>query len=169
MRVVLAAALLASAGCRIDLDHGEEARRCKTTNAAGDPIPVCDEAESHSDFAWIESKILSANCFGSSCHGSATATGKLDLSVGHAYATLMGATGAGVLSDVDKVHNLVVPGEPNKSYLFFMIRGVEATDGSPPFSTPPSTIGYMPSKSSVLCCQKIDAIERWILAGALND
>jgi hypothetical protein len=81
----------------------------------------------------------------------------------------MGPTGAGVLSDVDKMHNLVVPGEPNKSYLFFMIRGVEASDGAPPFSTPPATIGYMPSKSSVLCCQKIDAIERWILAGAPND
>ena len=164
MRVVLAAVLLASAGCRIDLDHADSGRVCKVSTAA-----VCAEADSHADFAWIESKIFAANCFGSAGHTGPTASGKRDLSVGNSYATLMGPTGTGVMSNVDPSRTLVVPFKPEQSYLFFMVQGVDAADGDPPFTTPPTTIGFMPSKSTTLCCQKIDAIERWILAGAPND
>lgn len=168
MRVVLAAALLASAGCRIDLDHGDtdtmSGRSCKVSTAA-----VCQEAVMHSDFSWIESKIFAANCFGSSCHTGTTASGKRDLTVGNSYATLMGPTGAGVMASIDTSRTLVVPGRPEQSYLFFLIRGIEAAAGDPPFTAPPASIGYMPMSNALLCCQKIDAIEQWILAGAMND
>jgi hypothetical protein len=171
MRVVLAALLasVALAACRIDLDHADTdnnmtGRSCKVSTAA-----VCVEGESHSDFAWIESKIFAANCFGSSCHTGPTASGKRDLTVGSSYATLMGPTGAGVMANMDATRKLVVPGHPEQSYLFFIIRGIDAAEGDPPFTAPPDNIGFMPMSNATICCQKIDAVERWIMAGAMND
>jgi hypothetical protein len=172
MRALHFAVLLAplALGCRIDLDHNEQGddmtgRSCKMSTAT-----VCKEAETHSDFEWIESKIFVANCFGSSCHSDATSSGNRDLSKGHAYATLMGPSGDGnVIANLDPNHRLVVPGEPENSYLFFLLKGVKATDSSPPHAEPPSDVGYMPMSNATLCCQKIDAIERWITAGAMND
>jgi hypothetical protein len=169
MRAVLLAALLAL-GCRIDLDERDDdanttGRSCKVSTAS-----VCVEAETHSDFTWIEDKIFAANCFGSSCHTGSTASGKRDLSDGVSYATLMGPSGTGgVKANLAPTHDLVVPGSPEKSYLYIIMRGIEPEDADPPVSPPPSNIGYMPMSNSLLCCQKIDAVERWIAAGAMND
>jgi hypothetical protein len=170
MRALLPAVLLAplALGCRIDLDHNEQmntgGRSCKVSTAT-----VCEEAVDHSDFQWIESKIFVANCFGTSCHSDSTASGKLDLSKGNSYATLMGPSGEGVMSAIDDTRKLVVPFEPAQSYLFFLIHGVKAEDGDPAFTEPPDDVGYMPMQNASLCCQKIDAIERWITAGAMNN
>ena len=171
MRVVIVSALLLT-GCRISLDSPEEpmdapvsGRTCKVSTST-----ACMQADMHSDFAFIKNSIFPISCSASSsCHMSATASGKLDLSVGHAYDELMGTDGMGAMSDVDKTRKLVVPGMPNQSYMYFLIHGVAAADGDPPFSTPPSTVGFMPQRNSSICCQKIDAIERWITAGAMND
>ncbi len=171
MRALLPAVLLAplALGCRIDLDHNEQTgsntgRSCKVSTAT-----VCKDSETHSDFQWIESKIFVANCFGASCHSDSQSSGRLDLSKGHSYATVMGASGAGVDSELDPGHKLVVPGDPANSYLFFILKGVKAADGMPAFAEPPDDVGYMPMSNATLCCQKIDAIERWITAGAMND
>ena len=168
MRAVLLAALLAW-GCRYDLDTAEldantSGRSCKVSTAA-----VCMEAETHSDFTWIKGKIFAANCFGSSCHSGATASGKRDLT-DDPFTVLMGTGGTGgVKANLSPMHDLVVPGNPANSYLFFIIKGVEKADGTPPYADPPSNVGYMPMSNSTLCCQKVDAIERWITAGALNN
>ncbi|HEY5952282.1 MAG TPA: hypothetical protein VIV40_42585 [Kofleriaceae bacterium] len=163
MRAVLLAALLVS-GCRIDLDHADvdantSGRSCKVSTAS-----VCMEADTHSDFTWIKGKIFAANCFGSSCHSGSTASGKLDLT-DDPYTSLMG-TGTGTQSNLDPAHQRVVAGDPQASYLFFIIHGIQTNPG---FAEPPSNVGYMPMSNSTLCCQKIDAIERWITAGALNN
>ena len=101
---------------------------------------------------------------------AATASGKLDLSAANAYKALLGPNGTGgVMSDVDKTRILVVPGMPKQSYFYFITRGLKAEDGDPPFTAPPANVGLMPQKGSSICCQKIDAIERWITAGAMND
>ena len=169
MRVVLCAAMLFTA-CKIDLDHGVDAgdssgRACKVSTAA-----VCMEATTHSDFAWIESRIFLANCFGASCHTGSTASGLRDLSEGKSYATLMGATGAGgVMSNLDPSRTLVVPGSPAKSYLYYILHAIEPSEADPPAGPPPNDVGYMPMNNALLCCQKLDAIERWITAGALNN
>ena len=165
MRAVLLAALLAS-GCKIDLDKAEmdantSGRTCKVSTAT-----VCKEAESHSDFTWIKGKIFAANCFGSSCHSGSTASGKLDLT-DDPFTALMGAGGTGTDSNLAPGHKRVVAGDPAASYLFFIIHGLDDNPG--PFSDPPATVGYMPMSNSTLCCQKIDAIERWITAGAMNN
>lgn len=170
MRAVLLAALLGHTvlGCRYDLDKADvdantSGRSCKVSTAA-----VCMEAETHSDFTWIKGKIFAANCFGSSCHSGATASGRRDLT-DDPYTSLMGTGTGGVKSNLSPVHDLVVPGSPQNSYLYFIIRGVPPEAGTPPFPEPASNIGYMPMSNSTLCCQKIDAIERWITAGAMND
>ena len=172
MRVVhlaLLAALLAS-GCKYNLDgqdmgDGGSGRPCKVTTAA-----VCQEATTHSDFAWIESKIFLSNCFGASCHTGVTASGKLDLSGGKSYASLLGAGGTGgVKSTIDTSRDLVVPTDPNKSYLYLMLHAIDPSEADPPASAPPSNVGYMPMNNGVLCCQKLDAVQRWIQAGAMND
>src|SRR5687768_14558456 len=105
MRVVVCAALVLL-GCRVDLDQRPDAgSTCKVSTAA-----VCNEATTHSDFAWIESKIFLANCFGASCHTGPTASGKRDLDIGASYATLMGPNGTGgVKSNLDPTRDLVVP------------------------------------------------------------
>jgi hypothetical protein len=165
MRAVLLAALLAS-GCKINLEHEEvdanvSGRTCKVSTAA-----VCKEADNHSEFAWIKSNIFATNCFGSSCHSGATASGKLDLT-DDPYTALMGATGTGTQSNLDPAHQRVVAGSPEASYLFFIIHGLEMNTGN--FAEPPSNVGYMPMSNSTLCCQKIDALKRWITAGAMNN
>ena len=100
---------------------------------------------------------------------SATSSGKLDLSAANAYASLMGTGSGGVKSGVDKTRDLIAPGQPSASYFFFLLHGVKAVDGMPAFSEPPSDVGYMPMNNNPICCQKMDAIERWITAGAKND
>jgi hypothetical protein len=165
MRAVLLAALLAL-GCRIDLDSQDvdantSGRSCKVSTAA-----VCKEAEAHSDFTWIKDKIFAANCFGSSCHTGTTGSGQLDLTDAP-YTSVMGSSGTGVTSNLSPAHQLVVPGDPASSYLFFIIHGLDGNRAS--FEDPPANVGYMPMSNAALCCQKIDAIERWITAGAMNN
>jgi len=168
MRAVLLLAPLAFAGCRFDLDHADidantSGRVCKVSTAA-----VCKEAEMgmKADFTWIKGKIFAPNCFGSSCHSGSTASGKLDL-IDDPYTSLMGMDGLGTMSNLDPAHKRVVAMDPGNSYLFFIIHGLENELG--PFSPPPANVGYMPMSNSPLCCQKIDAIKRWIEAGAAND
>jgi len=52
-----------------------------------------------------------------------------------------------------------------------MLRDVPPVMASPPASPPPGNVGYMPQgpASAALCCQKLDAIERWIESGAPNN
>lgn len=172
MRVVLLSALLATMGCRIDLDQPSTSADANTTGRSCKvgTTTACMNAEQHSDFAFINTQIFPLSCSASaSCHKDATSSGKLDLSLSNAYAALLGASGSGVMSNVDKTRVLVVPGQPRQSYFFFMVHGVKAADGDPPFMDPPSNIGLMPQNNAPICCQKIDAIERWITAGAMNN
>jgi hypothetical protein len=171
MRAVLLCALFAMA-CRIDLDHADPpdaappGRTCKVSTSA-----ACVQAEQRSDFTFIKSSIFPTSCSSSaSCHMSATASGVLDLSAANAYASIMGPNGTGgVKSEIDPSRDLIVPGQPKQSYFFFLIHGVPASEGMPPFTPPPTDVGLMPMGNNPICCQKIDAIERWITAGAKND
>ena len=84
-----------------------------------------------------------------------------------------GASHAGlvdVASDIDPARKLVVPGKPKESYLLMMMQHFPPEEMEPTPATPPPN-GYMPQNAGgmVLCCQKLDAIERWIAAGAMND
>jgi hypothetical protein len=181
MRPALYASLAAALGagaCKIDLDKAipdaGSMRACKVSQAT-----VCQtaEAEQRSDFAWLQQNMFSTNCSGDDCHGEGVGGqppgGKLVFATGFAYKSLLGKepTDPGpaplVATEFDPNHKLVEPGVPNASYMLFLLRHYRTTDASPAFVEPPDDIGYMPQSNSTLCCQKLDAVERWIAAGAL--
>jgi hypothetical protein len=173
------------AGCKIDLDHratatGDGPSNTRESCAINTVSPLCTGADALTDcstatagcFTYIKTKIFDANCKSSSCH-SANGTGKLDLSsdpdIGdvsqqQAYMNLMNAT-----SMVNTSYQLVVPGHPEQSYLSMMVQKIAPADMVPPAPEPPKSVGYMPQANGVLCCQKLDLIDRWISGGALNN
>jgi hypothetical protein len=143
--------------------------------------PVCfQDAPMHSDFTFIKASIFDKNCFGSACHTTGgTAKLKLSTDANHpedapvtqaeAYMNLLGADGMGAFSTIDKTRRLVVPSDANSSYMELMIQRITPAEATPPAMPPPSNIGYMPQANPTLCCQKLDAIDRWIAAGAMNN
>jgi hypothetical protein len=169
MRAALLAVVLAM-GCRITLDEREVPSQC----TAREDIPVCKEAESHSDFTWLQDHVFSSNCSGDSCHNAPKngqpPGGRITLTM-DAYATLMGTDGMGVKSQIASDDRWLVDpgGNAENSYLYFLLRGIYPEQGQPPFVEPPDDVGYMPQGQMTLCCQKIEAVRRWIEAGAKND
>lgn len=154
--------------CRIDLDHGTTAG----TDGGGDPTTCatgsaasCMDAVGHSDFTWIQDNILTPQCTFSGCHnGANTPAGKVDLRAGMAYANLVGAA-----SVLEPSRALVVAGNPAQSYLDVMLGTIKPAQADPPANPIRSDVGTMPMSAGILCCQKLDAIDRWIAAGAMNN
>ena len=171
LRVVAIASLVFPVfwGCRISLENydtsiqdtdGGNGRACVVSSTSAS----CVEATMHSDLAFIEQKIFASSCnVPGSCHNSASDPGKLDLRPGVSHDHLVG-----VPSIIDRTRKLVVPNDVAASYLMLMLRDVAPAMASPPGSPPPGNVGFMPQAAPVLCCQKLDAIERWINAGAPN-
>ena len=156
-------------GCRISLENpdlsapntdGGNGGVCRVSTTS----QPCLDATMHSDLAFIEDKIFAAHCLFAGCHGSATDLGKLDLRAGISHDALVG-----VSSQIDRSRKLVVPNDVAASYLLLMLRDVAPAMAHPPGDPPPGAIGFMPQDASTLCCQKLDAIERWIKAGAPNN
>jgi hypothetical protein len=168
LSAVLGTLALTSA-CRTSLDDEPDAnttgaRACKVGTTA-----ECTMAETQSSLAWIETNVFSKSCAFSGCHnGSATTAGRIDLTnAGMSHADLVG-----VDSVVEPGRKLVVAGQPKQSYLMMMLRHFAPTEMEPtPVAPPPGDIGFMPQNAggAVLCCQKLDALERWITAGAMNN
>jgi hypothetical protein len=155
-------------GCRISLENYDTSIQ-NTDGGNGGACVVsttsqpCMDATTHSDLAFIEQKIFAASCNFSGCHDSATDSGKLDLRAGVSHDHLVG-----VSSQIDGTRKLVVPNDVAASYLMLMLRDVAPAMASPPASPPPGNVGFMPQAAPTLCCQKLEAIERWINAGAPN-
>ncbi|MEJ7603777.1 MAG: hypothetical protein WKG01_38170 [Kofleriaceae bacterium] len=166
IRVLFASLGLAAlvSGCRISLDEeAQESTVCKVSTTNAD----CQAAPDHSELAWIEANVFEKSCTFSGCHnGMATDAGRLNLKVGQAHQSLVD-----VDSDVEPGRKLVVANQPLQSYLLVMLRQVTPAMADPPVGEPPDDVGYMPQNAggAVLCCQKLDAIQRWIEAGALNN
>jgi hypothetical protein len=130
---------------------------------------ACVEATQHSDLAWIEDNIFKKSCVFSACHkGRALDAGRLTLEAGKSHAKLVNVT-----SDRYDTWQLVVPGDPAKSYLMVIIDPKVDDKGNtvdPNGFDGPITadIGPMPQNSTLLCKEKRDAIQRWIEAGAMD-
>jgi len=170
VRVLLLAAImlsgaLATFGCRLSLEKEEQESDgvCKvnTTNAQ------CLEAPNHSELSWIEDNIFEKSCHFSGCHnGMATDAGRVNLIDGNSHSSLVG-----IASEIEPGRTLVVANEPRQSYLLVMLRRFPPEMADPPVGEPDEDVGYMPQDAggAVLCCQKLEAIERWIAAGAQNN
>jgi hypothetical protein len=116
------------------------------------PLTVCEEANQHSDLAWIQQTVFTPACARSSCHTSAAQTAGLDLSAGNARASLVDQP-----SSTQSGWTRVVPGNPDASYLMVAIGAAAgpAPDG-----------GVMPLGAGPLCAEQKAAIGRWITVGA---
>jgi hypothetical protein len=180
MRVVLLAALalaLALPGCEYPLDSCARSHTCQgsPTDSGGSGMPMCMAstsaacmaATSHSDLTWIQANVFDKQCTFSGCHnGANTAAGKVDLRAGKSYAHLVNFSSA-----IDTSRKLVVASDGKSSYLEVMLGIIAGADATPPAAPPRSDVGWMPQDNggNLLCCQKLDAIDRWIGSGAMNN
>jgi hypothetical protein len=116
-------------------------------------------------FTWINENILNNNCLGSSCHQANSSSNAKKNPYGDAatsYASLVNFA-----SNVKPGTTLVVAGQPKMSYALVILNKLPAEDFLPAATSyPAADIGLMPQSNNTLCCQKLDAIEAWITAGA---
>src|SRR5688500_18153308 len=95
-------------------------------------------------WAYISAAIITPNCVTASCHSSLTGTGGLRLEgAAESHVILTGYTG-----------NYIVPGDPTRSKLMYLLRGQDTWRMPPDQPLPEADIRL---------------IERWILEGAVND
>jgi hypothetical protein len=119
---------------------------------AASAVTICDQAKTHSDFAFIQQHVFTPSCATAMCHAGPEPEVGLNLSAGEAYANLVNK-GASTVAGWTRV----TPGALTTSYLAVSLGRVEG---------PPPRDGYMPLGADPLCLEKLELIERWILAGA---
>jgi hypothetical protein len=162
IRFVVVASVLF--GCRISLENeptadAGSARGCVENTASAS----CVAAAGRSDLTWIEQNVFATSCSFSICHGTPTAAGGLELRDGASHAALVG-----VSSLLEPSRKLVVANDVRASFLMLMMHSFPPEMATPPGTAPKG--GFMPKGGGgILCCQKLDAMERWIMAGALKN
>jgi hypothetical protein len=144
--VAVALLTIVGTGCDTAIHYAGEA-------TADAPVSgKCQQAALHSDFVWIRDNIFAVSCSAfSSCHQGTRAAGMLNLTTAKAYDQLVN------VAALEPGWVRVVPGDPDHSYLLVKISGAPGPLGDG---------GVMPPNSAPLCEPKIDAIRRWIAAGA---
>jgi hypothetical protein len=137
-------------GCRESLDELPDA-----------PPTECETIAQASDLTTIKRDIFERHCNGRACHKEGSDQSELHLQL-NPHADLVN-----VQSDVDPAYQLVVPGQPRKSYMLYMLQQVAPADMDPPitYTDPPDDVEFMPVDFTI-CKEKLDAIQRWIEAGA---
>lgn len=120
--------------------------------------PSCLEALEHSDLTWLQDRVFQPSCSNfTPCHkGLAPEAGGLSLERGQTHRQLVN-----VDSDLFIQFKRVAPNDPPNSYLMIIT-------GQYPGPID-AKVGKMPYNSSLLCKEKRDALERWILAGAPDE
>jgi len=155
MRLAVAILLLAACGTEPTRSASPDAATAMTATDAGSdaPLSICDQAAQHSDLAWIQSNVFDASCARSNCHITGNEAGGLILEAGKSRDYLVNMP-----SSVDHGMMRVLPGDPSQSYLLVALGG---EPGMPPDGTV-MPWGGLP----MLCAQEVDAIKRWVAAGA---
>jgi len=104
-------------------------------------------------FTNVHEEILQPSCSFSACHGSGAGYLELvgDASTNHAVLV-------GIVSFGSPEETLVIPGDPDGSYLVKKIDGAEGIEGDP-----------MPPPGGGLSEEQIALVRAWIEAGAPND
>jgi hypothetical protein len=169
---LLLVALLVLSACRISLDdddggggNPDGGRACMVVTTNMD----CTNAEAmpavSGTLSWIEQNVFNKNCQGASCHGTTTTggppTGRITLTTG-SYSKLVNVDATFATG-----RKLVVPGSVPQSYLMVILQAITLQEADPSPAPEPSGGRYMPLGSPPICCQKLDAIGRWITAGAM--
>lgn len=156
LRLTLVASLftLGSLATACGDDGGASADAGPTFDAGRpDATAPCAEATQHSDFAWINANIFQKSCNFSGCHNATAGSSveSLKLTTDLAYAQLV---------NVDSVQipgkKRVAPNSCDNSYLYNKLTNTNMKAGT----------RSMPEGQPMLCQEKIDAVCRWITAGA---
>jgi hypothetical protein len=113
---------------------------------------ACAEAAAHADLAFLQNTVFTPSCAAAHCHDATTAEVGLRLDAGETYANLVNAA-----ASTQSGWTRVVPGRPTESYLLVAL-GAQAG--------PPPRDGFMPLGAAPLCQPLVDAVSRWIAAGA---
>jgi hypothetical protein len=113
-------------------------------------LAPCEEAVYHSDLPWIQKTVFDVSCT-TKCHGDTPPAAGMSLRPEQARAALVN-----MASSQFSGWTRVVPGSPARSMLMVQIGG----------ETGPALEGLMPWGMPKLCDEKIDAMRRWIAAGA---
>jgi cysteine-rich repeat protein len=124
----------------------------------------CDAPEFGSTFEGIQEIIFESGvyqCTNPLCHDSIGPEGNLDLTASGSYEQLVNIVSSGTSADGITFFDRVEPGEPAASFLYEKLAA--KTLGTPTILTP------MPSVFPALTPQHLEAIERWIRAGAPED
>jgi hypothetical protein len=156
LRLFVVASLLI--GCRVSLDSEPEQGLCVVDNTL-----QCLDAVGKSDLRWIETNVFDASCTFSGCHGDVGNDSNINLEIGKSHASLVNFSSA-----TEANRKLVVPNDVEASMLMLVLGHVAPANANPPAAALPA-VGFMPRSAPLLCCQKLDAIERWINAGAQNN
>jgi hypothetical protein len=167
-------ALLVTSACRQSLEDDDGGTSVDGTGGRACNVvasnPTCVMADAMPDvsqkLAWIEQNVFGQNCGSSSCHSPAAGgnpAGRLVLTTG-SFDKLVNADATFATG-----RKLVVPGSIKQSYLMVLMHGISLAEAEPSPAPEPSGGRYMPLGSPAVCCQKIDAIGRWIMAGAMNN
>ena len=120
--------------------------------------PSCLEALEHSDLTWLQDRVFEPSCANfTACHqGAAPDAGGLSLKRGETHRQLVN-----IDSKLFMQFKRVAPNDPANSYLMIIT-------GQYPGPID-AEVGLMPFSSSLLCKEKRDALERWIVAGAPDE
>jgi hypothetical protein len=110
---------------------------------AGEPV----------SFSAVVGPLLVAQCASAGCHTAPVPKADLDLRAAAAYGELVGVPAS---QCGDRLR--VAPGDVGASYLVNKLRGVDMCSGS-----------QMPKAGRGLAQGELEAIERWICGGALDD
>jgi hypothetical protein len=113
------------------------------------PGPISDDCDLLPTLDSLQERYLTPSCTFSSCHDASNPAGALDLTLGTAYDSLVD-----VSADKNGLETLVVPGDPDGSYLVKRLEG--------------TVDNYMPSGATEPMdpeC-RIATLRAWILAGA---
>jgi hypothetical protein len=116
------------------------------------PAPAPSQAGAVSFRAHVQ-PLLNTYCV--TCHIADSAPAGLDLQPGHAYRALVG------VRSTQSALNLVEPGSAKASYVLYKLRGRQADVGGKG--------NAMPFGEAEAAPVLIDALERWVAAGALNN
>jgi hypothetical protein len=148
--------ILALAACSGGGDDGDDTPAID--GAPADASAACVAATMYQSFTMIQTQIFQRQCAFMDCHDALAPEAQMDLTGATAHAALVNtpsvmAAAQGMLR--------VTPNDPAMSYLMVIL-------GEYPGNLDP-VVGTMPSNSPLLCQEKRDAIERWIVAGAPND
>jgi hypothetical protein len=116
-------------------------------------VSACDDpAERSAEWGFVHTAILRPACSTAGCHSAASATAGLDLSTpSAAYSYLLGRGCESPDHPEDAIGNFVVPFQPERSRLMYLLRGDRTTIMPPDTRLPAS---------------EIEIVERWILEGA---